>query len=292
MTDEFSDVRDSGELERILRIAVSKLPKPVRMRAQSSLDGFDRAFSLLEIDREMASFRAITAQEEAAAALFRALQVRRYPGADRLDLKRHDHKAALWPVLDAARMALSDAFRNIEFTIAADPPKIVVGLKLSNYVENLMPELAHAHLELVHPFDMLSSTGGKPVDFGSQLQQIVELHGEATIRSHVRSMANSRNRILYASDQALPLSQATAKGLLARKRQATTALCLAIGILQTRTHQTYAMQVLDCFLRILDRAEGIVMPYAKGPQGQASDVATVKSPTGSETADGPAHRGG
>lgn len=249
-------------LEDVLRLAVQKLQKPVRMRAVNSLDGFDRAFALLDVDREMASFRAITAQEEAAAALFRSLQIRNYPGSERLDLRWHDHKAALWPVLDAARMAIGEAFRQVEFSISADPPEIRVALKLANLVENLPPDLARAHLQLVHPLDVLRSSGGKPDDFAAEIQKIVEVHGGAPIRDHVRSVANSRNTILYASDQSLPKSAATRETLAQRKQQAVMALCLCVGVLQTRQHQNYALQALECFLRILDKADGIVMPYA------------------------------
>lgn len=274
-----SETTNVEKLGEVLRLAVAKLPKPVRMRAQSSLEGFDRAFALFEVDREMSSFRAITAEEEAAAALFRALQVRGYPGSDRLDLKRHDHKAALWPVLDAARMAIGEGFRDVEFQLGAEPPKIRVALKLAKFVENLPEDLAEAHIELVHPLDVLRSVGGKPDDFGAQIQKIVELHGEASIRAHVRSVANSRNKILYASDQTLPKSGATLEGLDRRKRQAVIALCLCVGVLQTRRHQNYALQALDCFLRILDRAEGVMMPYVGGVVGEAP-LAEEKSATG------------
>jgi hypothetical protein len=250
-------------IEEVLGLAIANIPKPVRMRAVSSLEGFQRAEALFDIDLEMSSFRAITAQEEAAAALFRALQLRKYPGADRLDLKRHDHKAALWPVLDAARMAIGEAFRDIEFSISADPPKIRVGLKLAKYVENLPDKLADAHLELVHPLDVLSSAEGKPIDFAKQIQSIVELHNENSIRDHIRSMANSRNKILYASDQSMAKSRATREAIAQRKTQSLTALCICVGLLQTHHLQNYALQALDCFLRILAKADGIVMPYAE-----------------------------
>lgn len=250
-------------LEEVLRLTIQKFPKPVRMRAVNSFDGFDRAFALFDVDREMASFRAITAEEEAAAALFKALQVRKYPGSARLDLWRHDHKAALWPVLDAARMAIGEAFSEVEFSISADPAKIRVALKLANLVENLPEDLVKAQIELVHPLHVLrSSAGGRPDDFGAQIQKIVKAHGKASIREHIRSVAKSRNNILYASDQSLPKSAATLESLAQRKKQAVMALCLCVGVLQTRQHQNYALQALDCFLRILDKAEGIVMPYA------------------------------
>lgn len=142
-------------------------------------------------------------------------------------------------------------------------------MKLAKYVENLPEDLAEAHIELVHPLDVLRSVGGKPDDFGAQIQKIVEVNGEASIRNHVRSVANSRNKILYASDQSLPKSGATMDILGQRKKRAVIALCLCIGVLQTRKHQNYALQALDCFLRILDRSEGVVMPYVDSVVGEA-----------------------
>ena len=76
-----------------IRLAVENLPDEVRFRAINSFEGFDRARRLISFDREMASFRAITAEEEAVAALFRSLQIRNYPGADRLSLYSHRRKA-------------------------------------------------------------------------------------------------------------------------------------------------------------------------------------------------------
>lgn len=268
LANEQTKIEKLGEL---LQKASENLPKPVRMRIQSCLQGFDRAFILFDIDHEMASFRAITAEEEAAAALFRALQVRNYPGADRLDLKRHDHKAALWPVLDAARMAVGEGFRDIEFQLQVNPPEIRIALKLAKYVENLPQDMAEAHIQLVHPLDILRSVDGKPDDFGVQIQKIVDLHDEASIRAHVRNVANSRNKILYASDQSLPASKATMEGLSRRKSNSVIALCLCVGVLQTKRHQNYALQALECFLRILDRNEDVVMPYSEGVSEPISD---------------------
>src|SRR5690606_35800207 len=110
-----SETTNVEKLGEVLRLAAAKLPKPVRMRAQSSLEGFGRALALFEVDRVMSSSRATTAEEDASAPVFLALQIRRYPGSDLLDLKRHDHKAALRPVLAAARMAIGEGFRDLEF---------------------------------------------------------------------------------------------------------------------------------------------------------------------------------
>lgn len=69
---------------------------------------FDAAFihlslahRLKDIDPAMALFRAITAEEEAATALLRALQVRRYADAGKLLPRDHLQKAAVYPYLRA-----------------------------------------------------------------------------------------------------------------------------------------------------------------------------------------------
>lgn len=244
----------------VLKGAVDQLPKPIRMRAMNSMIGFEKAFALFEIDLEMASFRAITAQEEAAVALFLALQARKYPGADRLSVKHHDHKAALWPVLMAARRALH-GFPDVQFQLNADPPSIRVAFKLRDMADNLPPDMADARVELVNPLDMLKSGPDGPVNFDVQLAEIVAVNGAKTIRGHVRDTANARNSLLYASETALPKSKATIASIEQRRSEAEMALCLTIGVLQTWTLQAYALQALECFLTILDKAEGVDMPH-------------------------------
>jgi len=69
---------ETEHFHRLLPKAIDKLPPEVRYRAKNALDGFERARALLEIDREVASFRAITAAEEAASASIRSLQLREY----------------------------------------------------------------------------------------------------------------------------------------------------------------------------------------------------------------------
>lgn len=258
-----SDTTD--KLRPYLRQAIENIQKPVRLRALNSMIGFEKAFALFDIDREMASFRAITAQEEAAAALFLALKARKYPGSDRLSVRLHDHKAALWPVLDAARIALSPAFRELNLSLTVDPPAVRISMKLSNFVQNLGEDMRHARLTLAEPLGLLRSKAGSPADFTDEIAAIVEAHGAKSIRQHIRDLANSRNSLLYASEKSLPISRATVEGLEQRRTQAEMALCLGIAVLQTKALQAYALQTLELFLIVLDRAEGVEMPHHKPP---------------------------
>ena len=119
-------------MREALRRAVANLPTQVRLRAENAFDGFDRALALLSIDREMASFRAITAEEEAAAALFRSLQLRAYPGSECLNLGNHRHKAALGPFIQAVKVALAAGHdMNLRITIDWSQPSLEVSISLS-----------------------------------------------------------------------------------------------------------------------------------------------------------------
>ncbi len=59
------------------------------------------------VDLEMAAFRAITAEEEAASALFHSLKRRRYAGAARLSPRNHVHKNAVAPFCTAVSRVLA-----------------------------------------------------------------------------------------------------------------------------------------------------------------------------------------
>lgn len=123
------------------------------LRAQNSLTGFERARALLDIDREMAGFRAITAEEEAATALFRSLQLRGYEGANRIRLKDHFTKSALGPFIRAVQHSLSSGGNlTLRLTLEVAAPKLTVRLPLAQF--DLPDEF---ELTLAQPLGMLGA---------------------------------------------------------------------------------------------------------------------------------------
>lgn len=250
------------EMRVKLRAAVETLPKPVRFRAINAMDGFDKALALIEIDREMASFRAITAQEEAAAALFNALKIRNYPGAERLNVGNHRHKWALWPVIDAARMAIGKGFQGkLDFRFTVNPAKFEISTPLSRISTDHPPELDDHRVSLADPLNMLHRIGGAPNLFAAELAEIAEANGHEDITELLAVITNQRNKLLYASDAAVPHSKVTAAELASRRKHGDTALYLAIVILQTRMLQAYAMQALEALLILVAKADALEMPY-------------------------------
>lgn len=250
-----------------LALAVMKLPKPVRFRAQNAIIGFERAIRLIDIDREMASFRAITAEEEAAAALFMALKLRKYPGAEKLNLGNHRHKAALGPFLQAVRQSLGEGpVKSPKMTFDYRAPYLHVHFPLS-VLGVKSPEGMDFHVTLEEPLHVHSQNPSRdgPYLFEKEIEQVATASDFTSIERLVAQQANSRNTLLYASDSGLPVSRATLETITARRNQAELALFLAIAILQTKTLQSLALRALEAFLGVVGQKLDGPMPYPAEP---------------------------
>jgi hypothetical protein len=248
--------KDFGEAENFYRLlpeAVCRLPPEVRYRSENALDGFTRAKALLPIDREIASFRAITAAEEAASALIRSLQLRDYPGAHLIDLRSHPHKTAVPFFLDAVRHEIAgDRKIDLTVTLSADPPALTIALPVRQFVE-LPDDLENVHLQLVDPLGMIGSRPGIAEGdyFDAAVQRVA---GSRKVDKLIASEANARNRILYAHDSGLPVSKVTLQSIEQRERSANLSLLLAIAVMQVDHHQGMALQCLAGFLKVIGRS--------------------------------------
>jgi hypothetical protein len=228
------------------------------MRARNAFEGFDKARQLLAIDREIASFRAITAEEEAVTALFRSLQLRRYPGCDRLNLYSHAQKAAVAPFIAAAKNALvgPDGTLNIKLTLDMKKPEITVGVLFKDLGVTI-PGRDDLGLQLAQPLGLLGKRGdsSSPVNFyDPHIEKIATATNVKDIRKFIDTEANARNTLLYASDCELPASKATEATIEFRQGRADTALLLAIAVLQVKEHQPMAIQGLAAFLKMIGKA--------------------------------------
>lgn len=247
------DGADSERFYRLLPDAVRNLPAEVRHRAENALDGFARAKVLLPIDREIASFRAITAAEEGASALIRSLQLREYPGAHLIDLRKHPHKAAVPFFLNAVRHEIAgDREIALTVTLSAKEPKLTVALPIRQFVD-VPDEHSNMHLELVEPLGMV---GSKPEVAESEFfdAAVQRVAGSRKVDKLIASEANARNRLLYAHDGGQPCSQATLESIEQRERGAKLCLLLAIAVMQVSQHQGMALQCLAGFLKVIGRS--------------------------------------
>ena len=279
------EASQEGGRREAIRVAISKLPSRVRTRAQNAWRGFELAIMHLEADREIASFRAITAQEEAATALFMALKEKGYPGSDRLNVREHRHKAALWPFLEAVKRRLIKDLPGLSLNYVIDPSEPSISVKIP--IRSLMndPELPDYAISMLHPLDLLHSVKGQPYLFQDELKEVSEHLSATSIERLVSKLSNARNGLLYASDQSLPKSRAQMKDILGRRDQAENALVLTIAVMQTDSHQAMVLQSLEAFLGIVGKSEGLAMPYPVPPDSLV-DINLTRTPRVTEAPDG------
>ena len=63
---------------------VEEYPSPGKHAARSAFRHIKKAWEIKDIDKEMAAFRAITAEEESATAVFHSVMRRKYKNAQNL----------------------------------------------------------------------------------------------------------------------------------------------------------------------------------------------------------------
>lgn len=226
----------------------------VRHSALNAVRGLRRAWLIAEIDPEMAYFRAITAEEEAATALIKALVIRKYPGARSLNPRRHADKIGWIALIETlGRMFSESGLPQPMVHLQKDvrPPRIDVHLPSEGMG---LPEGYHATPD--EPLNMLISEGSPGTasiesSFTSQLQAFAEGKGAGSIRADIDNEANLRNRLLYASDGGWPEVNNPDAVILERRSRVFLLLGLVIVILQTRSHQLLAKHALKAYLAAL-----------------------------------------
>lgn len=244
-------------IHELFEIAVRKLRGRPRHCAINAIRSLRRAWKIAAIDPEMAAFRAITAEEEAATALIFALQRRRYPRANELDSYKHAHKAGLTPFLRAIESMIAESplpRPKIVLKHTEDPPRIDIffdGAALGipgdlsvSPEEPLQGVLSHGNAE----------SGSEVAMFTEQLQALADGRGAKDILAVIRADANLRNQVLYAADDGIPEVQKVDAFLLGRRRPVFILLALTIMILQTKQIQLFAVQALHAYLSALGKA--------------------------------------
>lgn len=240
------------EVDGWLRRLAPHLPGVVRYRLLNALDHFDRSSRLFEVDREMASFRAITGEEEAATALMKAIQLRRYPHASEFNPRDHQHKFAVMACVRAIGTQVSPVLKEFQLTVDFGERRFDVKVPLSNF--NVAGGENYA-IQPVEPLDVVhhtdSAAEGSP--FERSLKNLAAKSSYDNIRKMVSAQANGRNTLLYASDSALPASKATMEHIANRKSLGLTVLVLSVMVLQSRKHQALVCQAIVSFLGVIAR---------------------------------------
>lgn len=239
----------SDSQQKILQV-VAKTPAPGRYAAQNAVAHLKKAWEIREIDPAMAVFRGITADEESVTAVFHGLKARRYIGAERLNPRRHNQKAAMIPFLAAVEHALV-GIMPLEPTVVLKKPNSKsprIRLRFAAY-DRTGQKYA---IEPEPPLHGEISLNGQRYDFSDELRQLATRQQAKSVLDHVRRLANERNLLLYASPTGYPeIHDLRDEFFVTAARRIFRNLGIYLFVVEYKQRQDFVQQALDAFFRMM-----------------------------------------
>lgn len=222
---------------------------------RSALRHLEKAAVLADIDKEMSAFRVITAEEEAASGLMRALREMNYPGTEAMNVQNHQHKHAVFPFLRIVFLffsqSLASPFKNFCLHIQEidGARRLTVGLPLTiGGVDNMI--WPHPPLDI---FVSMAGTGSAP-EFEEQMDEYMQAQGGVTIRAFLKEEANTRNTLLYASPNGYPRLEALAENAFVERQNRVMAMInVFLLIYPYPKHQAFVSHAISVFNKLIDQ---------------------------------------
>jgi hypothetical protein len=250
---------EKTQMEKDIELLFLTAPAPGVHCARNAFRSIERAFAIAEVDSEMAAFRAITAEEEAASAVFHAIRRRNYIGSKKLNPRDHLQKNALYPFIEAMRRLFAELEAELEpnlqgfFDLSAKQLYLTFDPRKSfNPAETVARFVPPLHFSV-------SVEDGKLYDFSRQIKSLAADKGVDSIQKYLKRRANQRNRLLYASEKGIPGIADLERFLVGQRERVNRHLLAFLLIDPHPEKQNFVQQGLFAFLKMLDRLpEGIV----------------------------------
>jgi hypothetical protein len=235
-------------LERRVWTLIDGAANPGRHAARSAILHIVRAFKLQGVDDEMALIRALTAEEEAARAIFFALRRRGYPGADQLRLKSHKHKHAVVPFVAAvgkliAKVGVAKPQLQILRVDGKDTLRLLVELTL--------PDGRHIAFTPEPPLNFTLKLGNRLHDFAPEVAELTSEMNVATIQQYVGQLMAQRESLLYASDRGVARVKGDITNRLREHRGNVFSHLALFLVIDLFGQQLFVAQGLQAFLRVM-----------------------------------------
>lgn len=172
---------------------------------KSAMYHVQKAEIISNIDPEMAMFRLITAEEEAATAILLILKEHGYTNANELNKNNHVHKQSLFPYLCAVANLIeghlglvSDYPPALRWCEVDGCPAIRLGIHI--YIDGSIKLV-----EMDPPLNFqLNNEEGNLYDFSHELITFLKQKGFSDMVKHLKDNANLRNRLLYSDGTRIP----------------------------------------------------------------------------------------
>ena len=158
------------------------------------------AYKIKEIDPEMAVFRCITAEEEAASAIFLILKENQYDNAKKIRHMNHNYKQALNDFIISVVDFLNSQALDKHFPFKNNISLVFnhnMGLaELNIYFKNRPLTVTPSP-----PLDFSITINDQPYHFENELKKLASHKSVKKLKDAISEKANFRNLLLYASSQ-------------------------------------------------------------------------------------------
>ena len=228
---------------------------PGKHAARSALRHLDRASQLIETMPELAIFSGITAEEEAATAVFHAIKRKRYKGARLLKTRNHVHKSALHPFFLAVGRLLVDFSKDKD-------PKLVFNESLSGKKKELLRirltvKRSDGGFVWAYPYpplDFIVEVNDGLHDFRPELSQFASEKNAKSALDYIKKLANRRNTVLYAAHHGIPRVDKNPQQFLVYRKSVVFSHLIAFLLIDPYPgRQLFVQQALDSFLDLHTR---------------------------------------
>ena len=186
--------------------AIKDCKSEIKNCCENALLHLEKAWLLKDIDKEMAVFRGITAEEEAAIAVFFCLKQHQYNNADKLQFKQHHTKLGLYPFLRhignhlvGTLFSESSPFENhrLKLTEVKGRKALEIVFKIKGHNLDARP------LPPLH-FNILNHDTGEVQTYDIDFKKMYLGDNYKDSLKYIEEVANQRNRLLYANSAGKP----------------------------------------------------------------------------------------
>lgn len=226
--------------------------------ARNAISHLECAWKIKDIDPEMAIFRAITSEEEAATAIFIALKEKGYTNADKIKFKKHSYKQALAPFITGISKFVADFTRQTNFPfgkkyqLSFEGEEMNKRLVLSFYFQDKLAQP-------IPPLHFSIMVNGKPYYFEKELLTITSGKNRDDIIKYIDELTKLRNSLLYARPEGIPKITGQIDGHLEkRRRTVVTFLRIFSLIYPYKEKALFVEQALKAYLLMMGEIEDIV----------------------------------
>jgi hypothetical protein len=219
--------------------------------SKSCVRHLNRAFELKSTMPEVAAFLAITAEEEAATAIFAALRKRKYNHASSFKVRDHKHKAGVYPFLKLLGEVLGPLKHGLPLNLFFDEKDDALRVRMPIEIQGdrqicIVPD---------PPLNLVSvDPGGNQTDYLKQVRSVASNQGINSIFEYVQNLANERNTMLYASDSGIPEIK-NIDSTLKRHFEAALLNLIVYLLIEPYKVQNLVQESVDTYIKILHRID-------------------------------------